>query len=91
VVGAAESQNLLGSLGDVSISREADILIVRDRLGILCQYDDSVYAYGPAGGGGWQRLWESEQNDYSPKKYNPQHIMAVHASRLWTPHRCSVP
>jgi len=34
------------------------------------------------GGGGWQRLWESEQNDYSPKKYNPQHIMAVHVSRL---------
>jgi hypothetical protein len=82
VVGAAESQNLLGSLGDVSISREADILIVTTRLGILCQYDDSVYAYGPAGGGGWQRLWESEQNDYSPKKYNPQHIMAVHVSRL---------
>jgi len=83
VAGAADHQNLLGSLGDVSVSREADILIVTTRLGILCQYDDSVYAYGPAGGGGWQRMWESEQIDYSPKRYNPQHIIAVHVSRLF--------
>lgn len=83
VAGTADDQNLLGSLGEVGTSREGDILIVTTRLGILCQYDDSVYAYGPAGGGGWQRVWESAQNDYSPKKYNPQHIIAVRVARLF--------
>ena len=82
VAGTADDQNLLGSLSEVRIGREADILIVTTAVGILCQNDESVYAYGPVGGR-WQRVWESEQNDYSERQYSPQHIVAVHVSRLF--------
>ena len=77
VAGAKDDQNLLGSLGEVRISREPGLLITTTRVGILCQYDDSAYAYKFLNGH-WQRIWESEQNDYSPKMYAPQHIVAVH-------------
>jgi hypothetical protein len=79
-VGVAEigdDQNLLGTLGDVVFSSESGLLIVTTAVGILCQYDESAYAYKLVCGR-WQRVWESEQNDYSPAKYTPQHIVAVH-------------
>ena len=67
----------MGSLRAVRFSNESGVLIVTTALGILCQYDESAYAYRYVNGR-WQRIWESEQNDYSPAKYNPQHIKAVH-------------
>ena len=70
-------QNLLGSLGEVRFSRESGFLIITTAVGILCQYDESAYVYKHVNGR-WQRIWESEQNDYSRKKYAPQHIVAVH-------------
>jgi hypothetical protein len=72
-----DDQNLLGSLGGVSFSSESGLLIITTAVGILCQYDESAYAYKRVNDH-WQRIWESEQNDYSPKKYAPQHLAAVH-------------
>jgi hypothetical protein len=66
----SDDQNLLGSVGDVVVSNEPGLLIVRTAVGILCQYDESAYGYKLLNGR-WQRIWESEQNDYSSKKYNP--------------------
>jgi len=68
-------QNLLGSLGDVSIKWESGLLIVITRVGIVCQEDESVYGYKRIDSK-WQRIWESEQNNY--KSYTPQTINAVH-------------
>jgi len=81
VRGAAESQNLLGSLGEVSLSRKEERLFVTTVVGIAsCSDDESAYAYRLVNGG-WQRVWESEQNDYTPKKYAPQHLIAVQVAR----------
>ena len=76
-----DDQNLLGSLGEVQFSSESGLLIITTAVGIVCQYDESAYAYEQVNGR-WQRVWESEQNDYSPKKYSPQQIIAVH---VWQP------
>ncbi len=78
---AAEEQNLLGYLGAVSVSSQSGLLIVTTGVGILCQLDESVYGYKRVNGQ-WQRIWESEQSDYSPKKYAPQYIVAV---QVWQP------
>ncbi|MGB7761899.1 MAG: hypothetical protein WBL61_18845 [Bryobacteraceae bacterium] len=77
VAGSADDQNLLGSLGEVRINREEGMLIVTAAVGILCQNDESAYGYKLVDGR-WRRVWESEQNDYVPNKYNPQQIIAVH-------------
>jgi hypothetical protein len=74
---AGDDQNLLGSLGEVRLNTESGLLIVTTSVGILCSYDESAYAYERINDR-WQRVWESEQNDYSPKKYTPQYIVAVH-------------
>jgi hypothetical protein len=78
--GSRDDENWLGSVGQVRFSSESGLLIVTTALGILCQYDESAYVYERVNGH-WQRVLESEQNDYSPKKYTPQQIMAVHVSR----------
>jgi hypothetical protein len=81
VTDSADDQNLLGSLGEVRFSTESGLLIVTTAVGILCQHDESAYVYKLVNGR-WQRIWESEQNDYSPKKYAPQYVVAVH---VWHP------
>jgi hypothetical protein len=79
----ADDQSLLGSLADVRISRESGLLIVTTGVGILCGYDESAYGYKLTNDR-WQRIWESEQNDYSEKNYSPQQIEAVH---VWQPYK----
>ena len=71
--------NSLGYLDDVKINREGEFLIIRTAIGIFCAFDYSAYVYiwKP---GGWQRVWENEQNTYSEKEYLPQIIYAVHIS-----------
>jgi hypothetical protein len=71
-----DSQNLFGSIGDVDLKWESGLLIVITRVGIVCEQDESVYGYKRINGK-WQRIWESEQNDY--QNYTPQHINEVHA------------
>jgi hypothetical protein len=82
-----DDQNLLGSLGDVRFSSEGGLLMITTAVGILCQYDESAYAYKSINGQ-WQRIWESEQNDYSPKKYTPQHVVAVQAWQVLERRAC---
>ena len=82
ITDSKDDQNLLGSLGDVRFSSEGGLLIVTTAVGVLCQFDESAYAY-ESSNGKWKRIWESEQNDYSPKKYAPQHIDAVHVWQSW--------
>jgi hypothetical protein len=77
VAGPDDEQNLLGSLGEVRLIGEAGLLIVTTGVGILCQFDESAYGYRRVEGH-WQRVWESEQNEYVATKYAPQHIVAVH-------------
>jgi hypothetical protein len=74
---AGDDQNLLGSLGEVGLSTESGLLIVTTAVGILCQYDESAYGYKRVNDR-WQRVFESEQNDYSPKKYAPQSIVSAY-------------
>ena len=75
VAASKDGQNLLGSLGDVGIRWESGLLVVITGVGIVCQLDESVYGYKRIEGT-WQRVLESEQNDY--QAYTPQHIGAVH-------------
>lgn len=77
VTGSKDDQNLMGSVGDVRFSNKEGFLIVTTGVGILCQYDESAYAYKRIEDR-WQRTWESEQADYSPGTYAPQYIAAVH-------------
>jgi hypothetical protein len=74
-VPSTDDQNFLGSLDDVGLSWESGLLIVITRVGIVCQFDESMYAYKRIDSK-WQRILESEQNDY--QNYTPQHIGAVH-------------
>ena len=71
--------NSLGYLDDVKINREGEFLIIRTAIGIFCAFDYSAYVYTWKPGG-WQRVWENEQNTYSEKEYLPQIIYAVHIS-----------
>ena len=47
------------------------LLIVITAIGIHCQFDESAYGYQNTGGR-WQRVWESERNDYWADHYDPQ-------------------
>ncbi len=73
------AMSILGFLDNVRISREREFLIIRTSLGIWCGYDDSAYVYEWIANR-WQRIWESEQDTYAPKRYLPQGIHAVHIS-----------
>jgi len=72
-----DDENSLGSLGQVDLAWESGFLMVTTRVGIVCQQDESAYGYKRIDGR-WQRVWESEQNDY--RHYTPQQISSVH---LW--------
>jgi hypothetical protein len=70
-----DGENLLGSIGDVELKWDSGFLVVITHVGIVCEQDGSVYVYKRTSGK-WQRVLESEQNDY--KDYTPQDIDAVH-------------
>lgn len=73
-------QNEIGLLGQVEIHTENGALIVETGVGIdQCGLDDSAYVYEWRDGR-WQRAWESEQNVYTEKGYQPQSLTAVHVS-----------
>src|ERR1700761_1396119 len=79
-VAPSDRQNALGSVDGVSLKWESGLLIVITQVGIICADDESVYGYERIDGK-WQRIWESEQNDYG--NYTPQHIDAVHVWRSY--------
>jgi hypothetical protein len=86
----SDEQNLLGSLGEVRFSMESGYLIVTTAVGIICQYDESAYVYKSVSDH-WQRVWESEQDDYSSKKYAPQVIESVHVWQAYDHGRKDAP
>ena len=71
--------NYLGYLDAVRAGREKEFLVIRTSLGIWCGYDESAYVYRFAMNH-WQRVWESEQDDYRPGHYRPQSVHAVQLS-----------
>jgi len=81
VVPLKDDQNLLGSLGGVRLRWDSGLLVVITAVGILCEVDESAYAYKRIDGK-WQRIWQSEQDDY--QNYWSQHIKAVH---IWQSHQ----
>jgi len=78
-----DGENRLGYLGDISLSRESGLLILKTSVGIVCQDDQSAYAYEWIDDQ-WKRIWESEQSDYKPKKYFPQYLESIH---VWQPYQ----
>ncbi|MGJ5820882.1 hypothetical protein [Paludibaculum fermentans] len=69
-----------GTLGHLRLRQEGGLVTLATSVGILCQNDQSAYAYQKKDGR-WQRIWESEERDYSTGKYAPQHIFAIHVFR----------
>jgi len=70
--------NLMGTVRDVDLHFDSGAFVVVTGVGILCGYDESVYAYEWRNGR-WERFWESEQNDYTPEKtYKPRSIDSVY-------------
>jgi hypothetical protein len=72
-----DDQILLGSIGNVRIQQEPGMLVVITGVGIPCQFDQSAYGYKRVDGR-WKRVWETEQTDYAPEKYDPRFLTAVH-------------
>jgi len=73
------SVNYLGFVDDVRVNRQGDLLVVVTAIGISCGYDESAYAYGWSGQE-WKRVWEHEQNIYTPEGYLPQQIHDIQMS-----------
>jgi hypothetical protein len=80
---ANDKENMIGYVGDIDLTRSSGLVILKTSVGILCQYDQSAYAYEWAYDR-WNRVWESEQVDYTSGKYSPQYITSIH---VWQPFR----
>jgi hypothetical protein len=65
-----------GYLGKVELRINAGLLDVRTHMGIICGYDESAYLYKWTGSQ-WERIWETERNDYAADRYDPQNIYEV--------------
>jgi hypothetical protein len=75
-VAPCPDQTLVGYIGEIAIHRDGGFLIVETAVGIQCGTDGSAYIYEWKNER-WQRIWETEQNDYSEKRYLPQWLLAV--------------
>src|SRR5579859_1790632 len=60
-----------GFLEDLKIRRLGGFLFVQSGVGIECGFDESAYLYSWSGEG-WSRVWQTEQNTYTKKDYQPQ-------------------
>jgi len=79
-------QNPLGYLDRVVLEIQSGFLVVRTAIGVqTCGTDDSAYIYKWADDR-WQRIWQSEQNNYEEKTYFPQRLVDVKISPTdWRP------
>ncbi len=77
-------ENRFGTLGEISIRLDGGNITVITSVGILCQNDDSAYVYQKKAGR-WQRIWASEQQDYSEGGYKPQVLIQVDVWQQRTP------
>jgi hypothetical protein len=71
--------NALGYVDDVRVRRQGDFLIVVIPTGISCGYDESAYLYA-WDGGRWRRVWDHEQESYTPQTYRPQTVHDLQVS-----------
>ena len=71
--------NFLGYVDDVRVSREGEFLVVVTAMGIWCGFDESAYVYAWEDHQ-WRRVWEHEENTYTPQDYLPQTIHDVQIS-----------
>lgn len=76
----------IGSLDQVRVHRERELLVILTSTGIRCGFDDSAYVYqaraaSPAEPLKWTRVWELEQNTYTEAGYLPQLIHGLRISR----------
>jgi len=71
--------NFLGYVDDVRVSREGEFLVVVTAMGIWCGFDESAYVYAWEDHQ-WRRVWEHEENTYTPQDYLPQTIQDVQIS-----------
>ncbi len=70
----------LGFLGQVELRWRGPFLMAKTGVSILCGLDESAYLYR-RGQTGWERIWESEENDYAEDKYRPRRIKSVLVSQ----------
>lgn len=70
------SMEYLGYLSPIRVQRSSAFIVVVTSLGIQCGEDQSAYVYAWSGDG-WQRVFQSEQNDYSKNGYKPQVLSGV--------------
>jgi len=69
----------VGYLEDLMLRQSEGFLILQTGAGIDCGFDESAYLYTHSSEG-WKRVWQTEQNTYTEKRYRPQTIHAVHIS-----------
>lgn len=69
----------LGYADAIRVHRQEEFLVVQSSVGISCGYDDSAYVYEWRGAA-WKRIFETEQDIYTPKGYLPQTIYSVQVS-----------
>jgi hypothetical protein len=71
----------LGFLDEIQVNRDHGLLAITTAVGtgIRCGYDYSGYVYEWKADK-WQRVWESEQNDYAEGAYRPQILHSIHLS-----------
>jgi len=83
-------QNFTGLLGEVRVEWKPGLLVVITSVGILCEFDESAYGYKNVDGK-WQRVWQSEQDDYSEDHYASQFISDLHVWQRYADGRESGP
>jgi hypothetical protein len=81
-------ESALGYIDQVRVRRQHDLLTVQTSVGIQCGFDDSAYVYEwsrgrgtPSSVGRWRRIFETEQNNYTPTGYLPQTIYPIQISQ----------
>jgi hypothetical protein len=67
---------LLGVLNPINLRRTEGFLVLQTGVGIECGFDESAYLYSWSDEG-WRRVWQTEQNVYDQKVYQPQTIHEV--------------
>jgi hypothetical protein len=67
---------LLGVLNPIELRRTQGFLVLKTGVGIECGFDESAYLYSWSDEG-WRRVWQTEQNVYEEKAYQPQTIHKV--------------
>jgi hypothetical protein len=80
VCAKSDNQDLSGHLGEIEVKKNGGLLQIITKLGVLCGFDESVYLY-QFDQTRWQRIWETERNDY--QNYDPQHIYKVVVAQEW--------